>query len=774
MKSGLDINEIQRRKRERIIIAISLILVICLGFIEYRLIAGRSSLPPSGNLLIFAIINLNILLILLIIYLTIRNIVKLVFEDKARLFGAKLRTKLVTAFIFLSLIPTAVLFIVSMQFVNTSLRLWFDERIERSLEDAIFIGRTYYDEKESWLRDVAIVLSESLNFKCLSEPSILDKKCIREWLEAPQNIWAGRSIEVARSLHVIEILNPEGNVIFSRRSLSLVDQLPELPQEQLKKILSSKEMDIFSTELETGELLEAIVPLGISKGDEAQGALIVGYLMPQKVSHLLSAIKKGYEEYQALKLYKDPLRTTILITLFLITLLIIFVAVWFGFRLARHITEPVQALAEATYRIAQGDLDFSLEARGKDELNSLVRAFNTMTQELKEAKRRAEKASLELKRSYRELEQRQRYIEIILQNVATGVISIDRTGIVRTMNRSAELILGISADEIVGKPYSELLTPIQAQEFDQIRRDLISSSKGLVQRPMRIKVGDKDISLIVTFTVLRDQNGRSHGVVVVFDDLTELEKIQRMAAWREVARRIAHEVKNPLTPIQLNAQRLQRKYSDRFDSEEKAVFQRCLNTIVNQVEELKRLVNEFSSFARMPRLRPRPTDLKALAEEVAFMYKESHPRCKFQVLVKDDELSIIEADPDQLKRALINLVENAVYAMPDGGTVSITLSTSSTNSQTPDPQSASEQDELVIEVSDTGLGIPKEDRSRLFEPYFSKRKGGTGLGLAIVNSIVTDHGGKITVEENLPSGTRFIIRLPRKAPANGKNSTSSR
>lgn len=774
MKSGLDISEIKRRKRERFIIAISLLLVICLGFIEYRLIAGRSSLPPSGNLLIFAIINLNILLILLIIYLTIRNIVKLVFEDKARLFGAKLRTKLVTAFIFLSLIPTAVLFIVSMQFVNTSLRLWFDERIERSLEDAIFIGRTYYDEKESWLRDVAVVLSESLNFKCLSDASILDKNCIREWLEAPQNIWAGRSIEVARSLHIIEILDPKGDVVFSRRSLSLVDQLPELPQEQLKKILTSKEIDIFSTEIETGELLEAIVPLGIGKGDEAQGALVVGYLMPQKVSHLLSAIKKGYEEYQTLKLYKDPLRTTILITLFLITLLIIFVAVWFGFRLARHITEPVQALAEATYRIAQGDLDFSLETRGKDELNSLVRAFNTMTQELKEAKRRAEKASLELKRSYRELEQRQRYIEIILQNVATGVISIDRTGIVRTMNRSAELILGISANEIVGKPYFELLTPIQAQEFDQIRRDLISSSKGLVQRPMRIKVGDKDISLIVTFTVLRDQNGRSHGVVVVFDDLTELEKIQRMAAWREVARRIAHEVKNPLTPIQLNAQRLQRKYSDRFDSEEKAVFQRCLNTIVNQVEELKRLVNEFSSFARMPRLRPRPTDLKALAEEVAFMYKESHPKFEFQVLVKDDELPLIEADPDQLKRALINLVENAVYAMPDGGTVSITLTTSSTNSPAPAPQSASEQDEVVIEVSDTGLGIPKEDRSRLFEPYFSKRKGGTGLGLAIVNSIVTDHGGKITVEENVPSGTKFIIRLPRKAPSNGKNSTSSR
>jgi len=750
MKSGLDISEERRRKKERVTIAFAVLLVVMLGLVEYRLMAGRSSLPASGNILIFAIINLNILLILLIIYLTTRNIVKLVFEDRARLFGAKLRTKLVTAFVFMSLIPTAVLFFVSMQFLDTSLKLWFDERIEQSLEGAILIGRTYYDDKETWLKEVGVGLAEDLTFKCLSEGKALDTNCTKDWLEVPATVWANSSLKAATDLDVIKVLDPEGTPIFSKKALGLIDQVPPVPKEILKRVYSGESLELFSTDLETGELLEAVILLKGAQDDAGKGVLVVGYLMPQKVSNLLSSIKNGYEEYQTFKLYKKPLRSTVLITLFLITLLIIFIAVWFGFRLARHITEPIQALAEATYRIAQGDLDFSLKPKGKDELNALVQAFNTMTQDLKEAKKRAENASMQLRRSYMELEQRRRYIEVILQNVAAGVISIDRMGIVRTMNRSAELILDLKADMIVGKHYSELLTPIQAEEFDTIRQEISASSKGVIQRPMRVKVGEREISLIVTFSVLRDQEGRSLGVVVVFDDLTELEKIQRMAAWREVARRIAHEVKNPLTPIQLSAQRLQRKYGSRLTGKEKAVFERCTQTIVTQVDELKRLVNEFSSFARMPSIRPRKTDLKRLSEEVTFMYKENYPQCTFKVRAEGKELKEAEVDPDQIKRALINLVDNAVHAMPEGGELIINLSYSREN------------DEIRIEVLDTGKGIPKKDRSRLFEPYFSRKKGGTGLGLAIVNSIVADHGGSISVEENIPSGTRFIIRLPGK------------
>ena len=749
MKSGSDIDEIRRRRRERYIITAALCLVLVLGWVEYAFMADRTGLPPWGNLLIFAIINLNILLILLIIYLTIRNIMKLIFEDRARLFGAKLRTKLVMAFIFLSLVPTGLLFIISMQFVNTSLKLWFDERIESSLEDAILIGRTYYDERESWLRGVAMELASSLSLRCLGPGTGLTQKCVQQWLDEPQGPWPSQRMKGLRDVHAIQVRLKDGSLLVSTRSLEMVDNLPELPREYLEKIVNSGEMDCFSQELDTGELLEAVVPLWLDGEGESKvgGILIVGFLMPQKVTHLLTAIKKGYEDYQTFKLYKDPLRSTILITLFLVTLLIVFVAVWFGFRLARHITEPVQALAEAAYRVAQGDLDFTLETRGKDELNALVQAFNTMTQDLKEARRRAEKASRELKKSYTELERRQRYIEIILQNVAAGVISIDRTGLVRTMNRSAELILGLDARDVVDKPYSELLTPIQAREFDEMRRALSSSPKGLVQRPVRIKVKDREISLVVTFSVLRDQEGRSHGIVVVFDDLTELEKIQRMAAWREVARRIAHEVKNPLTPIQLNAQRLQRKYAERFAPDERAVFQRCIDTIVTQVEELKRLVNEFSSFARMPRMIPRPTDLRAISEDVAFMYRESHPECSIQVLVHG-ELPLLRGDPDQLKRMLMNLVDNAVNVMPHGGEIVIELSLSSKDHA------------IIMEVKDTGPGISREDRTRLFEPYFSRRKGGTGLGLAIVNSIVMDHGGTITVEENAPHGTKFTIRFP--------------
>ncbi len=807
--SGSDINERIRRKRDRRLIIVFSFILILLGIIEYILMTSSFSLPLAGNLLFFAIINLNTLLILLLIYLIIRNILKALFEDRARVFGAKLRTKLVMAFIFLSLIPTAILFFISVQFINTSLRLWFDERIERSLEDAIFVGRTYYEEREKWLKERAILLKERLNFACVISQkggfinASLDADCSRQWLSSlkRQGIWrqGQAQYDLIRGLNIISVFDRHGDLIASYKSIGLVDYVPSISKEQLKQLIKNIEknvenvnngnkgekrgseavknidqIEIFSVDTDFGNILMANVPIisSSNEGSRLIGLLSIGYLMPHKITELLNTIKAGYEEYQTVKLYKRPLKTTIIITLFLITVLIIFVAIWFGFRLARHITEPLQALADATKRVAQGDLDISLEPKGKDELNDLVGSFNVMTAELKSARARAEKA-------YSEIEERRHYIETILQNIGTGVISIERSGIIRTVNRSAEQILSINARQTIGRSYKELLSKKEQEEFEHIRRGLLRSSKGAIQRPMRIKVNDRDLSLIVTFTVLRDQTGYSHGVLVVFDDITELEKIQRMAAWREVARRIAHEVKNPLTPIQLNAQRLQRKYSSYFKDKERAVFKRCLDTIVSQVEELKRLVNEFSSFARMPRLRPRFVDLKTLAEEVLFMYKETNPNCNFHLNVATGQLPPFYGDPDQLKRMFMNLIDNAVHAVEDGGQVEVNMAfLDGAECRKDYMEGIIDRDGYVngifeIIVVDTGIGIDEEDRQRLFEPYFSKKKGGTGLGLSIVNSIVTDHGGSIIVEPNSPNGTKFIIRFPREGLLDGDKGISS-
>ncbi len=728
--------------------AVAAILIFVLSWAEYRLVSGGSPFPVSTNVLIFVVINLNTLLILLLSFLIIRNLVKLIFEDKKNVLGAKLRTKLVIAFVSLSILPTGMLLLVSFQFLTTSLNYWFDTKVENSLQGALALGKEYYHDKTGRLQRLSMDVAKSLEARCIKGPGELDKLCVDGLLSPSSVQTTGASASEVRPFCTIEILDPTGGVVFARFFPPLESAPPRVSVSSLSRAFSGKGLDVLTDLLGQGELLRAISPV---RGPEGKivGFVALGDLIPRDITALLDEIRTGYDEYSKLMLVQQPIKSTLLITLLLTALLILFVSIWFGFRLAKGITEPVQMLAEATHRVAQGDLDFRLEAEGRDELSSLVRAFNTMTQDLKEARARAERASLGLKQSYAELERRRRYIEIILQNVAAGVISIDRQGTITTMNRSAEAILGRSATELIGRSYLELLNPRQAEEFEAIREELNHSPSGTVHRSIRFQLGDKTLSLVVSFTVLRDQDERSLGVVVVFDDLTELEKIQRLAAWREVARRIAHEVKNPLTPIQLSAQRLRKKYLERFEGKDQEVFDRCTNTIVSQVEELKRLVNEFSSFARMPAPRFQPVDLDALVDEVLPIYQEGRKDIKFFKVVSPD-LSKAELDPDQVKRVLINLLENAVASMPDGGKIVIEIGS--------DP----ETEEVFLKVADSGPGIAPEDRPRLFEPYFSRRKGGTGLGLAIVNSIVSDHNGRIRVGDNVPHGTLFEIRFPLK------------
>ena len=746
MKSALTTSEARKRRLERIIMIAAGGLIILLSLAEYHLISGSSPLLTGSSVLIFAVINLNILLILLLGFLVLRNLVKLIFEDRKNILGAKLRTKLVIAFVSLSLIPTILLFMVSFQFLRTSIGYWFNIKVERSLDNAMTIGRVYYDGRVTELQHMSQKMCKVLSLKCVKEDNSIDSVCI-EQLVNPTPLLPGTHVfSSIIPFSSIEVINPTHKELLVKIWLPLVDEPPCIPPSVLDRIFEGKDSLVYSVNLEGGELIRVLSPLRNTDGG-IQAVLALGHLMPQDMSRLLDGIRSGYEDYRQLRLFQNPIKGSLLITLFLITFLIIFVSIWFGFRLAKSITEPVQVLAEATHRVALGDLDFSLEARGKDELNSLVRAFNVMTQDLKEARRRTEETSRQLQKSYGELEQRRRYIEIILQNITAGVISIDRQGIVTLMNRSAESILDMSSDQVIGKPYLQLLTEDQATEFEEIRQELSLSPKGMIQRQIRMEVKEKPLSLLASFTILRDRDGRSLGVVIVFDDLTELEKIQRLAAWREVARRIAHEVKNPLTPIQLSAQRLRKKYLDKLDDEARAVFDKCTNTIISQAKELKHLVDEFSNFARMPAPRLRPTRLDDLADEALAIYRDGYTKIEFRLEVQDD-LPEALLDPDQIKRALINLLDNSVASMPDGGEIKIQITYNSA------------VNEICLSVSDTGPGIPPEDIPRLFEPYFSKKRGGTGLGLAIVNSIVADHNGRILVENNIPNGTRFVLFFP--------------
>jgi len=464
-------------------------------------------------------------------------------------------------------------------------------------------------------------------------------------------------------------------------------------------------------------------------------------------------ISASYHEFRQLKIMKNPITTGYILTLFLITMVIVFLAVWFGVYLARSLTIPIQELAEATRQVAEGNLDVHLGETGHDEIGMLIASFNRMTQDLRENQLALQMTNAELKKSNLELEQRRRYMEAVLANVTAGIISVDKDGLLTTVNKSAEKLLLINLDKVSGHNFREVLRPEHLDIVKGLLRDMVLSKQDSITRQVTIPMREGELTLLTNLTVLKDENDLFMGMVVVLDDLTSLIKAQRMAAWREVARRIAHEIKNPLTPIQLSAQRLRKRYLSRFEGEEK-VFDDCTAMIIKSVDELKGLVDEFSNFARMPAAVPSPNDLNAILREALTLYQEAHRSIQF-TLKTDGAMPAILLDRDQIKRVLINLLDNAVAAVEGEREREIELASAFDH----------ELKMATFSVSDTGHGIAPEDRPRLFEPYFSRKKSGTGLGLAIVNTIITDHHGFIRAKENFPKGSRFIIELPADAAA---------
>jgi two-component system nitrogen regulation sensor histidine kinase NtrY len=376
----------------------------------------------------------------------------------------------------------------------------------------------------------------------------------------------------------------------------------------------------------------------------------------------------------------------------------------------------------------------------------LVDSFNKMTTNLNSSNKKLAETHSALQKSSQESEQRRRYTEIILQNVSAGVISLDDNGQITTINHFAEKLLNIDKSLFIGLNFKDVLPPHQAAIIDGFIDELEVTGKITVEQHIKLYVLGKNYSLLINFTRLEDEEGKPIGFVLVFDNLTKLEKMQRMAAWREVARRIAHEIKNPLTPIQLSAQRLRRRYPEIL-KEKNSIFDQCTNTIITQVDELKRLVSEFSQFARMPKVQKSPANLIKLTGNTLFLYQEAHKNISFSCREKTP-IPVFSFDAEQIKRCLINLLDNAVAVLPDGGTIEIELSLDQ------------EQENVFIKVHDNGPGISKENKLKLFEPYFSTKKMGTGLGLAIVSTIVSDHNGYIRVQDNSPTGSVFIIELP--------------
>jgi two-component system nitrogen regulation sensor histidine kinase NtrY len=723
-------SEPAKRRRERWAIGIVAVLVAVLTYFEAHLAAVGGGVAFSSNIVIFALINLNVIFVVLLIFLVTRNVFKILLDRRRNLLGAKLRSRLVLIFICFSLIPTMLLFLAATNITTTSIKSWIGGRVGQALTGAIDIAREHLEEEARALSPAAE--SAAAGLSATVDPAAFP-----------------RVLESARSLA------PAGTALLFFEKDAEVARDGEVPPAMRAEVLTR---------------IKAVKGDGAGKGSgtfigdgfaaawrRTPGGVIVAAVLPLPPAEAarIREIFKAYDEYHQVRLLDDPIRASYVGILILITLLIVFAASWMGIYLARHITVPVQLLAEGTEEVARGNLDVSLDYQSSDEFGTLVASFNRMTADLKAMKGNLEETNVSLTRTYDELRRRTQFIETILHSISTGVIVIDRHGRIAMINKVAERLLRIPKDGAVGRMYREVLREEHYEAIRGLYREAGEAAGGQSERQVELVVGERRIALRVSLTALRDDAGEYMGLVAAFDDLSQAMRLQRVLAWREVARRIAHDIRNPLTPIQLSTERMQRKYAAAHA--EDPVFVECTQAILSGVNTLKRLVDEFTRFARMPVPHREEGDLQTEIRTVVDTYRTSHPGIRWEF--RQEGPPRVWFDAVQIRRAVTNLLDNAAAALGERGNVAVSCTHDEATGK------------ARIDVADDGPGIPPGDRDRLFEPYFSRREGGTGLGLAIVSAIANDHGGTVRMRDNNPRGAVFELEFPARPPA--KEATGS-
>ena len=733
------LSEQSRRKRNLVVISGTLLILAVAGALSLEMRAPE--LPVASNIVVFALFNLNLIVFLLLLLLLCRNLVKLWFERRQQVIGAKFKTKLVLAFLSLALTPAILIFITASNFINKSIEGWFKPQVERPLDQALAIAQTYYHNLEA----TALRHGQQI-------ARVIDRERLLD--ESRREVLAAYLVEQQEQLGIstITVFKADGQEVVHVKDPGLGDiSTRDVSESQLRRGLGGGEVTTVR-ELASGDLIEAVVPIWLSPGTAGlrdrrlAGVVVVGTHVAERLESKIRGISQAFKEYKQLRLLKNPIKGIYILLFLLLTLIIVFSFAWLGLYLARGITGPIEQLAEGTREVAAGNLSYKVQARADDEIGTLVDSFNRMTDDLLESKRRLEEAYLDLQDKHTELEDRRRYIETVLEAIATGVVSFDPENRLTTMNRAAARMFGLDGAATVGRPLEELFASGDLRDVVMLVQRSRRARTGTVEQELHVRGRAGNVSLLASATALRGPDGAYAGVVLVFDDLTELLKAQRLAAWREVAQRIAHEIKNPLTPIQLSAQRLQRRLA-RHPGLDQQLVTECTETIIQEVDGLKRLVDEFSRFARMPALAPRPTDVRPVVEGVAALYRESHPALRLTTRYPDS-LPLLDVDPDHIKRAVLNLVDNAVAAVAGAGNVDVDVVT------------AADGGSIQIIVGDDGPGISTEDKEKLFLPYFSTKTNGMGLGLPIVSEIAIEHGGTIRVEDNVPRGSRFVLELP--------------
>jgi PAS domain S-box-containing protein len=655
------------------------------------------------------------------------NLVRLVREYRNQVPGSRLASRMVAIFVGLAVLPLGLVYYFSVQFISRGIETWFDVNVEAGLGDALDLSRATLESRMREHLETTRQIAESLSGR--------DDRRLATQLETMRR--GSGAIEltvVGQSSRII--------ALSSDRSIT---ELPAGPTEEVMLQIRQGRPFVSLDPVREGYLVRTATAIPASHPLDELKVLHALFPVPERVGQLANSVQEAYAQYRELSFLRAPFTRSLTLTLTLVLLLSLLMAVWGAFFFSRKLTAPIQTLVAGTRAVAKGDFDTRLPMPARDEMGFLVHSFNDMITRLAGARELA-------RQSQQAVESQRAYLAVILSRLSTGVVSLEKDWRIKTANEAAGAILGVDFERAIGLPLAEVAEgrPL-LQQFIEVGRGHIEAGdfEWREQIVLRNEVGRR--VLMCACSGLPGEDGELDGVVVVFDDITALLQAQRDAAWGEVARRLAHEIKNPLTPIQLSAERIRRRFLPQMADEDAVVLERATRTIVQQVEAMKEMVNAFSDYARAPDMEIAKVDLNQLVAEVAELYRVREIPVKIK-LDMDPDIVAVEADAGRLRQILHNLIRNAVEALEGQEKAALKVTTRGTREF--DIRAA-----FVI-VEDNGPGIPADSVDRIFDPYVTSKPKGTGLGLAIVKKLVEEHGGWVEASNRAEGGARMTIALP--------------
>lgn len=693
------------------------------------------------------VVNFNLLLLFITLYIVVKRLFRLFLERRKKIFGSHLRSRLVVAFVLTSLIPAIFIFFIFTRIVSTSVNYWFSSQVEDTLEKASTLGTTFFttvsEELQEQVNNIITVAKDSTKEE---DSNIIFLEILEEELDKRET-------------------SLQYSIFFVTSDFKEIIPISEIQESLLKKVIPTIEKTDFEKN-KTTSFLEDVVQQdyvvfvqkimytnealknfigAMPRGYTKEGYIIASKIVGRGFTKAQKEIITGVIDYKKVYAYKNPIKISFFYLLGILTLLIIFGSTWYGLRISRELTAPIVDLAKGFETISSGELDVVMKEQNMpEEMQMLFTSFNTMAKELSQSHSKLIQANTNLERNNREIEVQKAHIETIIENITTGVIALDANGFIERVNKPIATIFGISNINLVGKKLESLI-PQEFIPFFEEMQTRLDEGEQKWQKQLTVRIGEEEKKILVMALALPISSSYK-GRILVFDDITDLDKNYRMEAWREVARRIAHEIKNPLTPIKLSAQRLLKRYALNIND---TVFTDCTNQIIHHVDHLQQLVTEFSRFARLPEIVRTIGNIEEVFHENIQFFSTTYPHIEF-TYSSQETIPLLLFDASAMQRVFMNILKNAVEALEGIEYPKIDAHILYNNNL----------HTVQIRIHDNGNGIPEYERKRLFEPYFSSKKEGTGLGLAIVQSIIADHRGYIRVVSSKENGTTIAIDLP--------------